>query len=126
MICNIPLAVTTAFASDTFKYGSTLAVLIVVISMYCAPLNEYFATGEDFHCVEISQMVMATVINFGYCGIYIIVELDGGPEGRDEQMEVVFITFLLPILVSYGSAFYKWNVDSWEMKRFTVWALMVA
>jgi hypothetical protein len=122
----LAMAISTTFVAGSMKYGCSIAVLILVLSLYGSPLIEYFSTGENFHPIEMFSLFLATVVNFGYGVLYVAVEFDGWPESDSERLNVVFLTFLFPVLVAYGSAFYSWHLSSWEMKRFTIYCLILA
>jgi hypothetical protein len=67
----------------------------------------------------VSQVIGGVLINFGYGLLYYIVELDQDTSSDQRKLNVIFLTFFFPVLISYTAGIYKWRADQWKMNRFT-------
>ena len=127
LLADILMAVVNTVVTEDLTYGASIAVLIVVLALFLSPMIEHFSTGEHPGLIEITQLVLAFVINFGYGLLYYILEFDEDIDDDDtnRKLNVIFLTFFFPTVLVYGAAFYKWKSDVWEMGKFVA-ALLIA
>ena len=126
MIFDIALGITSYYVTNSLTYGTSVAVLLAIFALILLPLIEYFATGKPLGVFETLQLTLGVLFNFGYGLIYFLYELEQDTDDASRLFNILFLTFLFPIVFTYGSAFYKWQLDNWQMKQFSRTALLLA
>lgn len=118
------MAITDYFIVDSLTYGTSIAVLIVILCLVCLPLNEYVSTANPLDIYSWSALIFGTLLNFAYGIIYYLAELDEDTDDDNDAINVIILTFFFPVLVPAVLGIVKWKDNSWKTDK-VVYSIMV-
>lgn len=106
------------------KYGVTISVLSICIPLGILPLEDYIRTSEPISVLSSVSIILSLIINYGYAYIYYHIELNQNSNSSENGINILFISFVFPELISFAYSFLKWRENKYKTTLFSNWTLI--
>mmetsp|Transcript_7891 Transcript_7891/g.1034 ORF Transcript_7891/g.1034 Transcript_7891/m.1034 type:complete len:326 (+) Transcript_7891:2950-3927(+) len=120
------MAITDYFVVESLTYGTSIAVLIVILCLVCLPLNEYVSTSNPLDVASWCALIFGVLLNFAYGVIYYLAELDEDTDDDNDALNIIILTFFFPILVPTVLGIVKWRDNNWKVDKVVYASLIIS